>query len=122
MFVNKMKSNRYRKSYTFILQVMKISTEKIQKRVRVRVRIVFVHVLNLSNIYGSILLITCVRCLLLLCAYFTFISAQHPLRMNNERQTTHLLHNFIAAYGQENKVVNDYTYVLYTACLNIYNN
>ena len=41
-----MKSNRYKKkSYTFIIQGMKISTDGVQKMVCVRVRIVHVHAL-----------------------------------------------------------------------------
>ena len=39
----------------------------------------------------------------------------------NEKRTTHLDHIiYILAYGQENKVDNDYTNVLYTACCNVY--
>ena len=51
----------------------------------------------------------------------------------NEKRTTHLDHiiyiiyiififivTYILAYGQENKVDNDYTNVLYTACCNVY--
>ena len=39
----------------------------------------------------------------------------------NEKRTTHLDHIIdVAAYGEENKVVNDYTNVLYTAFGNVY--
>ena len=39
----------------------------------------------------------------------------------NEKRTTHLDPIiYTAAYAQENKVVNDCTYILYTACCNVY--
>ena len=39
----------------------------------------------------------------------------------NEKRTTHLDHIlYVAAYGEKNKVVNDYTNALYTVFGNVY--
>ena len=37
-----------------------------------------------------------------------------------QRTSNNAQYNFITAYGQEKKVVNDYIYALYTACCNVY--
>ena len=78
---------------------------------------IFIIWLHVSNISGWInLSFVSGVCIVMRLLDLDFRSAS-----TNDKRTTHLYHIiYIAAYGQENKVVNDYTYVLYTACCNVY--